>query len=35
MASPKRTRKLYARIRYHYYRLQCALNDAHNAGVID
>jgi len=34
MPSPKKVREHYKKIRFHLYRLQVALNNAHNADVI-
>lgn len=34
MPTPKQVRDHYKKIRYHLYRLRCALNNAHNVEVI-
>lgn len=34
MPTPKQTRALYKRVRFHWWQLHKALNDAHNAEVI-
>lgn len=34
MATPKQTRAVYKKIRFHLYHLRCALNQAHQMEVI-